>query len=332
MSTTTAALEAAVAAVIDNLPKDGQPQTARQRVNGDRAFAHVIKLLGPRIRHFIRQYGLTGHWEDAEQCCAIGVHRAIQVYDPGKAQFTTFVNWQLRGELQSLRFRLMTDRRPSARKVAATTVSLNAMSVGADGETTSLEQLIEDEDALPQTEAAAGSYMATRTRDALLDAYIDQLRSVALDQIKRRARNRRSVQDHDPSLPRFRAGAAVIDPAELAEMESRLSQQRVAVTRRLNGENAEPSPGLDMVERERQRQVAKRAARTIAEIAATDPRFGGMFERPAPQRRRAACALADRHAPHNQLTRVIPILPDAIDAETGASEQAARAAKPRRVH
>nr|WP_275887922.1 MULTISPECIES: hypothetical protein [Sphingomonas] len=25
-------------------------------------------------------------------------------YDPTKAQFTTFMNWQIRGELQSLRF------------------------------------------------------------------------------------------------------------------------------------------------------------------------------------------------------------------------------------
>ncbi|NWN23219.1 sigma-70 family RNA polymerase sigma factor, partial [Escherichia coli] len=77
-------------------------------------------LIAPRIRHFVRQYGLTAHWEDAEQCCAIAVHRAIETYDPAKAQFTTFVNWQIRGELQSLRFRLMTDQRPSARKVEAT--------------------------------------------------------------------------------------------------------------------------------------------------------------------------------------------------------------------
>jgi hypothetical protein len=55
-------------------------------------------------------------------------------YDPTKAQFTTFVNWQIRGELQSLRFRLMTDQRPSAKKVEATTVSLHQTTAGAEGE------------------------------------------------------------------------------------------------------------------------------------------------------------------------------------------------------
>ncbi|MGE7971076.1 sigma factor, partial [Sphingomonas sp. NPDC092331] len=100
MSKITIALEAAVATVIENTPKDGAARTNRQRVYVDRAFAQILKLIAPRIRHFVRQYGLTAHWEDAEQCCAIAVHRAIESYDPTKAQFTTFVNWQIRGELQ----------------------------------------------------------------------------------------------------------------------------------------------------------------------------------------------------------------------------------------
>ena len=43
MSNTTAALEAAVAVVIENLPKDGQAQTNRQRVYGERAFAQSFR-------------------------------------------------------------------------------------------------------------------------------------------------------------------------------------------------------------------------------------------------------------------------------------------------
>ena len=82
MSKTTAVLEAAVAVVIENTPAGEVRQTARQRANADKAFAHILKLIAPRIRHFIRQYGLAAHWEDAEQCCAIGVHRAIQAYEP----------------------------------------------------------------------------------------------------------------------------------------------------------------------------------------------------------------------------------------------------------
>ena len=92
MSKTTAALEAQVAIVIENTAKGDDKPTARQRANVDKAFAAILKLIAPRIRHFIRQYGLTNHWDDAEQACAIGVHRAIQAYDPAKAQFTTFVN------------------------------------------------------------------------------------------------------------------------------------------------------------------------------------------------------------------------------------------------
>lgn len=314
MSNTTAALEAAVATVIANLPKDGEAQTNRQRVHGDRAFAHVLKILAPRIRHFIRQYGLAGHWDDAEQCCAIGVHRAIQAYDSERAQFTTFVNWQLRGELQSLRFRLMTDQRPSAKKVEASTVSLHAVTSGADGESNTLESMIEDEFALDRTEACAGDHLAVKTREALLDAYVDHLRGLAMEQMKRRARSNRSVQVLDPRLPRFRAGAAIIDPAEIAELEERLEAQRQIVARRLSDDMPDESE-LDPQERERQRQVAKRAAKTIAEIAANDPRFGGMFERPRPKARRRVTekptpivtVLPDHSAPHNQLSRVIAV-------------------------
>src|SRR3569833_295240 len=145
-------------------------QTARERANVDKAFATTLKLIAPRIRHFIRQYGLTAHWDDAEQACAIGVHRAIQAYDPEKAQFTTFVNWQLRGELQGLRFRLMTDQRSSAKKVEATTVSLSSLAT-SDGEDMSFEGLIEDEDALDLFEAAASDYLAQQTTKTQIDRY-----------------------------------------------------------------------------------------------------------------------------------------------------------------
>jgi len=78
MSKTTIALEAAVAAVLAQLPNTEGLSAARQRANIDKAFAAILKLIAPRIRHFIRQYGLVSHWEDAEQCCAIAVHRALQ--------------------------------------------------------------------------------------------------------------------------------------------------------------------------------------------------------------------------------------------------------------
>jgi RNA polymerase sigma factor (sigma-70 family) len=339
MSKTTAALEAAVAIVIENTPAEDVRATARQRANADRAFAHILKLIAPRIRHFIRQYGLAAHWDDAEQCCAIGVHRAIQGYEPEKAQFTTFVNWQLRGELQSLRFRLMTDQRPSAKKVDATTVSLHAITSGADGEEASLEAMVEDEEALSRTEAAASEYFAEGARAALIDSYVEHLRTVGVEQLKRRAKAKRTaVQPADPNLPRFRSKNASIDAAELAELEEKIAQHRAVVERRLFDDATLDEVGHDTgVTKERARQITKSAAKTMAELAANDPRFAimGSAERPAakPARVRKPVApvapsiLPDGQAAHNQFARVVELDPreNAIPAFDDAEEAVAEA-------
>lgn len=327
MSKTTAALEIAVAVVIENTPKDGIRQTARQRANADKAFASILKLIAPRIRHFIRQYGLVAHWDDAEQCCAIGVHRAIQAYEPEKAQFTTFVNWQLRGELQSLRFRVMTDQRPSAKKVEATTVSLHAISTGGDGEETSLESLIVDEDALALTEAAASEHLASGARSALIAQYVDHLRTTGMEQLKRRARAKRStVQAIDPNLPRFRANG--IDPADVAELEASIAEQRTVVERRLfDDATLDELEAETGIAKERVRQIAKRAAKTISGLAAEEPRFAALgFRKSAPAPRvkseASVAILPDPKAPHNRLASVRAVAPcdvaDAFLAETDA--------------
>ncbi|MEN2786130.1 sigma-70 family RNA polymerase sigma factor [Sphingomonas qilianensis] len=285
MSKITIALESAVATVIANTPCEGQRPTARQRADTDRAFAQILKLIAPRIRHFIRQYGLGGHWDDAEQACAIGVHRAIQGYDPARAQFTTFVNWQIRGELQGLRFRLMTDQRPSAKKVDAATVSLHATMRGAEGEETSLEAMIEDESAVALTEAAAADYLAEAAMHSLIDSYIAHLRVTAINQLKRK--------------PRPRPAGPGIDPEELIRLDQRLTRNRQIVETRIF-ELAGPDDLLDEagITKERIRQIAKRAAKTISEISETEPRFELMehYRRPAtPQRRPALAAPADPH-------------------------------------
>ena len=234
MSKITAALEGAVATVIANTPADDARGTARQRAEADKAFATILKLIAPRIRHFIRQYGLVAHWDDAEQCCAIGVHRAIQGYDPEKAQFTTFVNWQLRGELQSLRFRLMTAQRPSAKKVDATTVSLHSVTAGGEGEETTLESVIPDEDALAHTESGASNYLAASARSALVDQYVTHMRAVGTEQLKRRVRAKRvPARSFEPGVPRLRAPNGGVDPADLANLEAELAQHRTVVERRL---------------------------------------------------------------------------------------------------
>lgn len=327
MSKTTRALESAVAVVLSNKPADGC-QTARQRAAVDRAFVQILKLIAPRIRHFIRQYGLTAHWDDAEQCCAIAVHRAIEAYEPEKAQFTTFVNWQIRGELQSLRFRLMTDQRPSAKKVAATTVSLHALTASQDGEEMSPELLVEDDGALSRVECGASDYLAQRAMGTLIDAYIEQLRTVGIEALRRRPRpKRQEAALRRQGLPLYNATGG-IDPVEFDRLEAKLArdreivEQRLFQTTRLDDMALEPG-----VTKERVRQITKRAAKAIAEIAASDPRFvvmgaRGVKAQPAPVT--PPSLLPDPNSLHNQLSSIRAV---AADEDALRAEQVARAGR-----
>ena len=276
MSKITIALEAAVAEVLAETASNDGHRTPRQRANIDRAFGRIMVLIAPRIRHFIRQYGLIGHWEDAEQCCAIAVHRAIHSYDPEKAQFTTFVNWQIRGELQGLRFRLMVDQRPSARKVAATTVSMHSITSHVDGEEMSLESVIEDEDALVRTESAASDYLAGAATDALLDVFIDDARSQAIAQLRKRPVPKRQPADAAAraELANRRLNGPGVDPVELEKIDQSLRRDRAIVECRVFGTaGADTIDGDHGVSKERARQITKRATATIAELCVRNPRF-----------------------------------------------------------
>jgi hypothetical protein len=283
MSKTTIALEALVADVIANRAAEGAKQTARQRLNTDRAFASILKLIAPRIRHFIRQYGLVAHWEDAEQAAAIAVHRAIEAYDPEKAQFTTFVNWQIRGEMQSLRFRLMTDQRSSAKKVEALTVSLQDIGRSQGSEDMPFEATIEDEDALGATEAGASAYLAQGATAALIDDYIDHLRTVGIEQLKKRPRAKKAIAsqpgDTKDQLPVRRPRFREIDPVELAGLEQKLVRNREIVERRVFEAGTLDALALDTdLTKERVRQITKRAAKTMGELVASSSKFQVMAE------------------------------------------------------
>lgn len=283
MSKSTEALEIAVAEVLSNMNSDGSPQNARQRANIDKAFVRILKIAAPRIRHFIRQYGLSGHYEDAEQVCAIAVHRAITAYDPTKAKFTTFLNWQIRGELQSLRFRLMTDQRPSARKVDAVTIPIHTGTTTQDGEETSLEALVEDEGALERTEASASDFLASEACSALVAAYIDAERKAGIEQLRKRARARRPARDireSRPDLPvSFRANRAGPDPDEVAKLFERLERDRAIIERCLFSGDTREALSLDTsLTRERIRQIIRRASKHMATLVRTDPRFAMLAE------------------------------------------------------
>lgn len=279
MSKTTAALEVAVEIVIENTPPEGERQTARQRANVDRAFANILKLIAPRIRHFVRQYGLTAHWDDAEQCCAIGVHRAIQAYDPTKARFTTFVNWQLRGELQSLRFRLMTDQRASAKKVEAKTVSIHAGTTGLDGEETSIETLIEDEGALALTESGAADYLAERATAALIEDYVTHNRSLGIEKLKKRPQPKRALREQLEANSGLRDQSDRMDAAEIEKLDEKLTRDREILERRVFGDATLDELGQGSgITKEQIRQICKRATKGLASLASTNPRFAIMAE------------------------------------------------------
>lgn len=320
MSKTTIALESAVAAVIANSPKDeGSRGTPRQRHEVDKAFARIMKLIAPRVRHFIRQYGLAGHWEDAEQACAIAVHRAIQAYDPTKAQFTTFVNWQIRGELQSLRFRLMTDQRPSAQKVDATTVSIHAITSGPEGDQTTLEGLIQDENAHLLAEAGASDYLATSALHALIDSYVEHLRGAAIEQIKRRPRpKRRPAQADGVPTSYLRSPTYGIEPEELESLEQRLQRDREIIHGRLLDMDGADQTDATGVSKERARQIAKRAVKTIGEIAGTHEKFRVMadYRKVGVLRARARPAQREASGAPASPTPLTVVLPETVRPRT----------------
>ncbi|MEM6476643.1 MAG: sigma factor [Pseudomonadota bacterium] len=151
---------------------------AAQRRNGtretDQEFETLLALLGATIARQVRQYGLLDLRDDAEQCAAIGVHRALETFDPARARFSTHVTWQIRGELQSLRHRVRLDQRRSAKGIGATTLSLESLRAGAgagagasSAQSTAFE--IVDETARHRAESGASDYMTRRVMERLLD-------------------------------------------------------------------------------------------------------------------------------------------------------------------
>lgn len=272
MSAKTDALEDAVTQLLQARTAAEADAGPRARAAVDRAFARLLRIAAPRIRHFIAQYGLTDMADDAEQVCAIALHRAVEAYDPAKSRFTTFVNWQLRGELQSLRFRVRTDQRSSAKRVAASTVSFEVLT-SDDG--TPFEQLIEDEDAEDRTASGAMRWLAERAAEAVVDGWIERARSLALRQAEARAprgKVRRRAGEGSRDLPKFvQCRPGTIDPIELERIEARLDRDRAIVLRYLTG--GEDSDGADdgasgPVTRERERQIVRRALREMAHAEA----------------------------------------------------------------
>jgi len=245
MSAISDALEREVAA-IRALPGDGN---ARDRHLRDLRFARIMSLIAPRVRHFTRTYGLLDMAEDAQQACAIGVHRAICEYDPARARFTTFVNWQLRCELQALRHRVRLDLRESAKKVGARTVSLETLT-GDSADRRPLE--IEDEAAAARVEAATADRLARAAFDSLLERYECEMRERALREMARSALIERTTMPD------------TLRPANLEAVEEGLAMERAIVTRYVFAETdrAKFDPDLAL-DNEKQRQISRRVLRNL---------------------------------------------------------------------
>lgn len=167
---TTDALEALARTAIANDPRRNPHAGRKEHRAFDDAFASIIRILDPRIRYLTQRWGLRNHAEDALQAGRIGVHKALETFDPTVAKFTTHVAFRLQAQMKDLRFHLFKDERSDAVKVGAKTISAESLRAEDD---TPLIQLIESDGAEELTESAAAATMAKRTLDALLDAFED---------------------------------------------------------------------------------------------------------------------------------------------------------------
>jgi hypothetical protein len=174
MSDKSDALERAAMKLIEARTALEAAPGARARAAVDRAFARLAALAAPRIRYFTRLYGLAEFFEDAEQAAAIALYRAAERFDPSRARFTTYVNWQIRAELQALRLRLRGDQRCARRRQAGAILSLDVLA--ADGD----DQWLVDPDAEAATERTAADELAALAADRLVAEWSARRRSALL--------------------------------------------------------------------------------------------------------------------------------------------------------
>ena len=218
MSAKSDALEAAVTDYIQARTALDAVPSGRARVLADRAFARLAALAAPRIRYFTRSYGLSDVAEDAAQVCAIALHRAAERYDPARARFTTYVNWQLRAELQALRLRLHGDQRSAGRRHVTATLSLDALQAeGADG-------WLIDPVAEAATEERAADNLAALVADRLVTEWAVR---------RRTALSRTSRSDDDRVEARLGAEKALVrDQLRVNEAAARLGESDRHIVRR----------------------------------------------------------------------------------------------------
>ena len=179
----------------------------------DRHYRRLFELLQPRIAWLTRRYGLANMAEDAEQVCAIAIHRAVQAWEPDKASFSTLAHWQMRGELQSLRHRMMLDQRQSARTAGVRTVAWH----NKEGTERAEVLALAESGAHQAAERGASDFMARATIDRLLDGIDSPTheRALVLEHLfgegRARTTDRKTREQHRQIVRRtFRNGAKVV--------------------------------------------------------------------------------------------------------------------------
>lgn len=276
MAKTSTDLEFLVAKVMACKPNDdGQFASTQDRQVYNGAFERLLRVMRPRIRYFVRRYGLVNHAEDAEQVGAMAVHRAIAAYNSEQAQFTTFVNWQIRGDMQALRYTLMVDQRAPAKKVQASTVSLQSLLSAGEDSHDGFEFDIEDETALDLVERGASDYLARQAMEDLLELYESRICRNGFKELQRRALG--TGPKRRTGLPRLKANS--IDPEQVNQLNAHAAATKETVARRLfelGGGDAGEDDSL--VTADRSRQLVRQAVRAMRSMIVEDDRFALMVE------------------------------------------------------
>lgn len=276
MAKTSTDLEVLVSKIMASRPnEEGRFASAQDRQAYNAAFERLLRTLRPRIRYFVRRYGLVNHTEDAEQVGAMAIHRAIASYNPDKAQFTTFVNWQIRGDMQGLRYTLMVDQRAPAKKVQASTVSLQSLLSAGDDSHDGFEFDIEDEGALDLVERGASDYLARGAMEDLLELYEKRICRNGLKELQRRTIG--TGPKRRAGMPRLKVNS--VDPEQVRQLETHAALTKETVAKRLfelgSAELGEEDGGVSA---DRSRQLVRQAVRAMRGIITEDERFALMLE------------------------------------------------------
>lgn len=246
MSTQSTAIELQVAAIQSIWAAaeiEGRGPSLREQHAINRHFSALQDLLSARVSYLVSRYRLGDLQADAEQACAIGIHRALKTYEPAKASFSTHVTWQMRGELQRLRHRMRLDQRQSARKAGVVTSSLEEMG-GAD----EAPLQIVDDSASQRAEEGAATRMATRLCDRLFDDYV-------------RSQNNGRI----PTRP------GTLSPDQVDAVAEKLAREKQIVTNHFL--DRDDDRGDAALSAEQKRQILRRVLRQFDKQLHTQPRY-----------------------------------------------------------